>query len=195
MVESDSGSPLPTLGVMPRIKALQPSEAKRTLVNRFGPRVDRLRQLATKFGLRPYRVFMVWSRFSGGEEGAGEKVILRREEIVPTPKVEGLDSTRFVMSHPGVIPEGTARLSQISIQYTSDHLRGLWIPEQHEDRIEPGYAFEYEIVEDGRGDSQPVRCLYRLSSQPERQAGKVGWVLTLERVSGDLERNGTSSYG
>jgi hypothetical protein len=179
---------------MPRVKALSPFEAKRTLVNRFGPRVDRLRQIATNFGLRPYRIWLVWDRYTGGEAGVGDCIEAMRIELIPTPVVKSMDGTMLQLMNAGMVPEGSVRITKISPRYTYDQLRGLWYPARHEDALPEGTPFFYEVVEDGRGDSTPVRHRFRLLGLPHRDAGKLQWSLTLERVSGDNARDGDSTY-
>jgi len=95
----------------------------------------------------------------------------------------------------GMVPEGSVRIEKISPSYTFDQLRGLWRPEKHEDAIPEDTPFYYEVVEDGRGDPLPVRHRFRLLGLPARRAGKLDWTVTLQRVSGDNDRAGDSTYG
>ena len=53
------------------LHALRDSELGRTLVDDLIPVADDLRQLYTEFGGRPYRVFLVWVRWSADEDGDG----------------------------------------------------------------------------------------------------------------------------
>lgn len=175
-------------------RPLTPDEAKRSLANRLGRRVDGLRQRAVRLGLRPIRVFLVWEKFTGGERGAGERQLLRRIEILPTPKVDDLSNVGLHPMIAGVVQDGTVRVSKISSSFTYDQLRGLFVPEAHEDQIPEPYDFYWEMYEDGRGDPDPVRQKFRVSGQPSRRAGKVDWMVTLERVSGDNDRHGHPAY-
>jgi len=179
---------------MPRVKSLSAAEAKRSLIARFGGRVDRLRQIATNFGLRPYRCFLVWDRYTGGDVGVGDRVHDIRIELLPTPVVKSLDGTLLQMTSAGMVPEGSVRLEKISPSYTYDQLRGLWRPQKHEDHIPENVPFYYEVVEDGRGDPTPVRHRFRLHGVPARRAGKLDWTVTLLRVSGDNDRDGAPTY-
>lgn len=176
---------------MPKVKALTPAEARHTLAHRLGPRVDRIRQIATKLGIRPYRIFLTWEKWTGKERGEGDMKLVERMEILPTPKVEDLASVSFSLFAIGTFPVGTLRVSRISVaSFTYDMLTGHWVPKNHEDKIPEPYSFFYEVVEDGRGDDPAVRARYRLLGTPWRHAGGVHWKLLLERISPDLGRDG-----
>jgi len=178
---------------MPKPRPLTPIEAKKTIAHRLSPKIDRLRQFATKFGLRPYRVFLVWTKFSASERGEGYETEVRRKEILPTPLVDTVDSVSLVPFAVGVVPVGTVRVSRVSVsQFTADELNGRASGEDH---IEEPFSFFYEIVEDGRGDAQPARTKYRLSTQPMRRAGNLEWTFLLERMSEDRDRDGESKLG
>ena len=165
-------------------------EARRTLANRMVPTVDRLRQMLTRYGLRPYNVFLAWHYWTGKERGEGYEKECKRIALVPNPKVEDLSSVALNPFSAGVVPIGTVRLSRISGAYTADVLMGRMLPKEHEDHIPEKWVFFWEIVEDGRGDDPPLRQKYRPLSQPMRRAGEVDWTIILERVSEDLDRNG-----
>lgn len=181
---------------MPRPRNLSAVEARRTLAHRLAPRVDRLRQFATKFGIRPYRVFLVWTLWSGIERGEGTERVVKRIELLPTPKVTDLTAVATSPFSAGTLPLGSIRVEEISaFTYTQDVLVGKAYPDGHEDAIPEDVSFEYEVVEDGRGDPQPVRAKYRVSTTPYRAAGRVQWMVLLERVSEDNNRDGTSAAG
>ncbi len=176
---------------MPRVKPLSPLEARRTLAHRLGPRVDRIRQIATKLGIRSYRVYLTWEKWTGKERGEGVMQLVRRIEILPTPKVEDLASVSFSLFAIGTFPVGTLRVSRISTAaFTYDMLTGHFVPEPHEEKIPEPYTFFYEVVEDGRGDDPAVRQRFRILGSPWRHAGGVEFRILLERVSEDLGRDG-----
>lgn len=195
---------------MPRPKPLLPEQAKKTLAHRFTRRADRLRQLATKFGIRPYRCWLVWSKFGldpDNERGEGHERILARVEILPTPRVSDLTSVVLRQWSVGAVPEGSVRVDRISCgAYTEDVLRGLAIPSSARDvQPLPGRAlrgkegdvefaqnvdFFWELVEDGRGDNPAIRRRFRLFGTPFRDAGMLHWVVYLQRASTDETRRG-----
>jgi hypothetical protein len=199
---------------MPRPRPLTPDEAKRTLAARFGPRVDSLRQLNTRYGLRPYRVTLVWTKWTGSGRGAGKELPILEYEILPTPNVKSMDSVSFSIFHAGTVPVGSIRLTEVTLSLTFDELNGHAMPrteececdreavreweekkrQPHADQIPQPFDFFYELREDGRGDHEPVRLKYRLLNVPMREPGKVQWSLMLEKIAEDRNRDGTSAY-
>jgi len=196
---------------VPRL--LSAEEASNTLVARFAPTVDRLRQRLTTAGLRPYQVFLVWTRWSGPDRGEGRERILHRMPILPSPEVADLTGVSFQMFSGGVIPVGSVRVTGISMQYAQDTLIGLTVPaDPHAanaaaaagkrvnpetdslaaEEVLPPYEFFWEVVEDGRSNQgRPAyRTRYRPLSAPFRRADKFDWSILLERVSEDMERDG-----
>jgi hypothetical protein len=201
---------------MPRVRPLSgPDAARGTLAQRLTRRVDRVRQLATKFGARARRVYLVWVESTGETVGSGYESVRARRELLPTPRVTDATAiTRRPMTV-GVVPDGSVRVDQISAGwYTEDHLRGIVIPEDYGNPCErPHYpgttvagtivrprvadpiAFFYEIVEDGRGDDPPIRRRYKLGATPWRNETGAQWGIMLEPMSSDLDRAGNSTLG
>jgi len=195
-------------------RLLTAEEAANTLVARLAPTVDRLRQRLTTFGVRPYQVFLVWTRWTGPERGDGSERILKRSPILPTPKVEDLTGVSFSPFTAGVLPVGSVKVVGISALYAQDVLAGLTVPPDPlaaraafvagksavksetdsidaEEVLDP-YEFFWEIVEDGRSNQgRPTRrTRYRPLSAPFRRAEEFDWVILLERVSEDMKRDG-----
>jgi hypothetical protein len=168
---------------------------------RLARRVDRLRQLYTRFGLRSRRVFLVWTRFTGAARGEGDEVELHRAEILPTPRVSDTTSVSRNPFSAGVLPVGSVRVDQISEGcFTKDVLKGLRIPplpsgEPFPDLPKPNIDFFYEVTEDGRGDDPDVRERFRLLGGPFRREGQFDFVVLLERASEDRTRTGQSQLG
>jgi hypothetical protein len=199
---------------VPTPKPLTPEQAKRTLAHRFGQRADRLRQLATRFGIRPQRCFLVWTRWSGKERGEGDETILLRVEILPTPRVtDSAALTRRPWSG-GILPEGSQRVDRISVQFTQDNLSGRVMPTdlsncypasggpgtpvagtRFDPKSDPQTDFFYELVEDGRGDDPADRQRFRVLGRPWRDAGGVNWAVMLEEASETTDRNGNPQVG
>jgi len=168
---------------MPTPKPLTPGQAAHTLAHRFAKRADRLRQLATRFGIRPYRCFLVWSKSDGAEYGAGRTQEVKRVEVLPTPKVRP-NLMRTLLSG-GIVPTGSVELTEVSATLTYDELIGRTIPVDGEVSVPPPYDFHWELVEDGRGGDDPKPVLYRPFGEPAREPGNVQWKLTLAPVSED----------
>lgn len=175
-------------------RPLSPDEARRTLLNRIGPKVDQVRQRAVQLGLRPYRVSLCWESYTGEERGEGYARELRRIEILPTPKVVSLDAVAMQQYSAGILPLGSIRLEKVSTTFTQDQLTGRKFSNvEKEDDVPPNVAFFYELQEDGRGDSPAERMKFRLASVPWRRPGRIEWNILLERVSEDRSRSGRSA--
>lgn len=157
--------------------------------------MDRVRQIATNLGIRPYRVFLTWTKWGGEEIGEGDETLVQRIELLPTPRVRSLDNITLAPFHAGILPEGSLRVDQISTTYTLDQLMGRMQPVAHEDHIPEPYDFFYEVVEDGRGDPSPVRMRFRLFGTPHRLPDSVQWQLVLQRTSEDRTRDDKSAFG
>lgn len=187
---------------MPRPRPLTPDEARRTLANRFAGTkdkpglADKLRQLGTKFGIRSKRVFLVWTQFSGNERGEGDEEIVKRLEILPTPKVIDLTSVSLNPFSAGKYPVGSIRVTEISLTLTQDDLagtKGPWADQQT--TVPEDWDFFWLVQEDGRGDNPPAETRYRLAATPNRKEGNVCWEVVLERTAEDLTRSGASRLG
>lgn len=198
--------------------ALSPQQAKRTLVSRFQPTVDRFRQFAVGLGLNPYQVFLCWTWWDGGERGIGKQKITKRVPILPTPNVQDMTSVSFSAANAGILPVGSVRVERISGAYSAEILSGLAVPcdpavNDHAARllamrdgtfggpppaalalatesVPQPFEFFYEIVEDGRGGGEPRRERFRAFTRPFRRADKNDWSIVLERQSEEMERGG-----
>lgn len=185
------------------IRPLRPGEAGRSLASRLAPVADRVRQINTRMGTRPYRVFLNWTRWGGEERGQGYERLMQRAEILPTPLVQSLDNVLFSPWHAGILQSGSLKLSEVSVvAYGEDVLRGLdqkLIPGLDLCGGNPGipepWDFFYEVVEDGRAGSMPDRPRFRLANVPFRNAEKMQWELTLERTDRQRKRDDKSYFG
>lgn len=170
---------------MPKPRPLTPAEASRSVVARLGKTADKVRQVATKLGARPYRVSLVWSRWDGEERGEGTKREVKRIEILPTPRITSLDALSFNPFHAGVYPIGSVRVDEISTSLTEDQLRGLTFPVDAEEEVPESFDFWWELAYDGRDGREVRPQKYRILSPPYFDAENVQWKVSLERVSGD----------
>ena len=80
--------------------------------------------------------------------------------------------------------------TQISTQQTLDAVSTSLTPRRTRTAFLLDVNFFWEIVEDGRGDPQPLRARYRVNGVPFRAGGQVQWMVVLERASQDLDRSG-----
>jgi hypothetical protein len=168
---------------VPVPKPLNPYQAKATLANRLGRVADRLRQFSTSFGLRPYRIFLVWSKFSGDERGEGTEREIQRIEILPTPRVSELTAIQQLSYAPGVLGTGTLRVDLISVHFPESTLNGTQIPGVGQDlgSYPNDVDFWWELRSDARGLDIPVPLRFRLGASPVLLPGQVGWAVVLEK--------------
>lgn len=189
---------------MPKPGPLTQEQARNSLAHKLSGVADNLRQLSTRFGLRPQRVFLVWTEWSGEHRGEGTESLLAEVELLPTPRVSDATALARRGYSAGAIPEGTLRVDQISAgRYTADMLWGLRIPDDGAGRVlseseaEPSSKsnvdFWYEMQEDGRGDNPARRERFRLFSSPHREAGSLYWSVNLESASEPRNRAGDST--
>jgi len=177
------------------IRPLNPTEAQNTLAADLADVADDIRQIATDFGARPLRAFLVWLKSSGEERGQGEEEVLARVELLPTPVATDLSSMQLNPYSAGVYPLGSVRLTEVSAaRYDRDTLKGK--PPVDVTRIDPErIGFFYELVDDGRLDNPSRRQRFRLFAEPNLQADRAEWSVLLERTHEDLTRNGKSNLG
>lgn len=196
-----------------RIRSLEPFEARGSLAGgRLARVADRVRQrVATRLGVRPYRVFLTWTRYGlsqDSERGDGGQRPFARVELLPTPRVTDLTGVIRRSFSVGTVPDGSIRVDRISAAaYTSDVLKGTRIPALVGPEAQPlpradqegpggeaqfaeGVDFFYEVVEDGRGDDPAARQRFRLLAEPYRDAGGAQWVVALQRADRAMGRDG-----
>lgn len=153
----------------PSLRPLSDFEAEHTLVEDLVPVADDIRQLYTEFGLRPYRVFLVWVGFTADENadglpdvdvqgvsaddntiGAGRPFLIAEMELLPTPRVGPLGGVRQNLEPVGLTEAGGVTIDQISPSYSEDLLFGLLydlLDPQHPAQLRPGIQFFYEVQE------------------------------------------------
>jgi hypothetical protein len=166
-----------------------------TLAARLVPIVDKIRQLNTDFGLRPYRVHLIHQKWSGARIGEGSSIEISRHEILPTPKVSGMSSTSEILRATGLTEEGTISVSEISARFTEDDLMG-----RTPDLIDPAVQrtgarnveFFWEVSQDGPSTPLAERRRFVPNAVPVFDAGKCQWDVSLAKQDYDLSRLGTS---
>ena len=161
----------------------------------MGVVADDLRQLATDYGLRPYRMFSVVYKWSGGTIGRGAPAITFEQEFLPTPKltINGLVDRGYirasVKSKPqeaGSVERGVISVIDISPRYTEDQIRQLF---RSGADLAPGETAFIEITMDRR-DAASERRRFTVDSVPTRHASKFYWSVELVRQELDRDRSG-----
>lgn len=169
-----------------RDPALHPNRAPgRSLVESLGGVVDSLRQLATDFGLRPYRIFSVVVKWTGGSSGRGDAVVVSERELLPTPKLVDTASLEGEATPGGYLNRGSVRLVQVSPRYTEDDARALF----HVQPLPTDMDGFIEMRIDAR-DGSTERRRFTVKSVPFRNAGRFEWVVPLTSQQGDRSRSG-----
>ena len=156
--------------------ALHPNHApQRSLVESLGDVADDLRQLYTDVGLRPYRMLSVVYRWTGGEVGRGEPIVVSQEDFLPTPNVT--PAVRGSLREGGLVERGDVRVTQISPRYTEAQVRGLF----HCNPLPAGMEGFIEIVMDARDGDDSPRRRFTVIGVPVREADRFHWTATLTR--------------
>jgi hypothetical protein len=158
-----------------------------TLARKLINTADVLRDLYTVFGLRPYRVKLIKTRWSEGVRGRGIEEVTLERILEPTPLVLDLAALTEIIQPVGLDEVGTIRIEQISGRYTEDILRGF---DDEGNPPERGEQFFYEIEFPIPGDADGVRRRFVLRAAPMYFADKFQWVITLEKSHEDRARNG-----
>lgn len=157
-----------------------------SLVEQMGSVVDDLRQLNTDFGLRPYRVFSMRVRWTGGDVGRGECVVVSEREFLPTPRFDDMSGVSSTLRSGGLAERGTTKLREISPRYTEDEVRGLLCCSL---TLAPGVEGWIEVAMDSR-DGSTQRRRFVVSGVPFRNAGRFEWTANLLRQDQDRSRSG-----
>jgi hypothetical protein len=147
---------------------------ERSFVEDMAETVDCLRQLATDFGARPYRVFIVTVQWDGARPGEGKQSVLSEEELLPTPRAD-LSAISYQITNAGRTDQGTVRLYEVSPNYTEADLHRMIGSELADNQ----QAF-VEIRLDGREGNTPVRHRLTVSGAPFYDATGFQWILPLK---------------
>lgn len=177
-----------------KVRPLRAHEAPRTLVSSLIPVVDQIRQLYTGFGMRPYRVYLVYVEWPSGNRGVGAPQEVARVELTPTPNIRSLDSTQQVLEATGMAEEGSISIDQISARYSEDDLLGktpLALNPADPRTKRKAVQFFWEVVED-RTASAPKRRRYHPSGVPSLNKAGYSWSVNLVKQDADLSRSGGS---
>lgn len=159
----------------------------RSLARRLVPVADALRDLRTKFGMRPYEVHIIRTAWTGGERGVGAEHVVLDTVILPTPRIVDLSSLSEIVQPIGLEEIGQVTLDEVSGRYTEDQLLG-----RHEDGspLGPDESVFYEVMfplPSGLPGSVTRRRFYP-SGAPHYSSGKFEWVVRLERQRPDAGR-------
>jgi len=170
------------------LKALEDTNYKNSMLGELMDCVDCIRQIPVDLGARPYRVFWIWTRWSGEERGEGVESVVREEEILPTPKVAELNGVQLQLLDIGLDEAGAVQISQISPRYTENQLLGR---NQDGSGVAKNETFSWEVRLD-KGDISDLkrRRRFMLKGVPSYKADSLMWSVNLVRAGADREHDG-----
>jgi len=157
---------------------------RETLVQDFGPLANDLRDMIVEFGAREYAVRIVATKWTGGRRGAGQEIVTRAIDVLPTPKISGMSAMDEPVENIGRTEVGKITVSKINPDFTEDQLRGLGPGGVALDADE---TVRWEIEFFDRSGSAQKRS-FVLSGAPEYHF--LSWTVTLERTADERDRNG-----
>jgi len=149
---------------------------KCSLARKLIPVVDRIRDLYTQLGARPYRVWIIRTRFAGQRRGVGVEQVTHELELLPTPLVVDLRSLSEMVTPVGVNEQGIVQLQYISGRYTEEQLIGVG-PEGSPVASNETVYYEIEFFRADGGPSERRR--FRLDSAPQYNSTQFQWLVTL----------------
>lgn len=169
-------------------QALEDFNYKDSMLGELQDCVDYIRQIPVDLGARPYRVFLVWTRWSGEDRGEGVESLVREEEILPVPKVQEISSVQLQLLDIGTDEQGSLQISQISPRYTENQLLG-----RHQDGsgVARNETFSWEVRLD-KGDVSDLkkRRRFMIKGVPSFKADSLQWTVNLIRAGSDREHDG-----
>lgn len=192
----DSGDP--TSEVPEHTGALNPPPPWRTpstLAARLVPIVDRIRELNSRLGIRPYRTFLVHGQWTGTRRGFGQLVVTSRREIVPVPRVRDMNQVSMRIKATGRTEEGSVYIDQISARIPEDDLIGRTPDVQ--DVVQPRTSnplaeFWWEIEEARSTIPNPAIRRFVPSGVPMLSRDGFNWAVVLNKQDYDRGRDGST---
>lgn len=160
-----------------------------TLARKLISTVDTLRDLSTRFGFRPYEVRVIRTKWTGGERGLGQELVVSDQPILPTPLISSLDGVRRVVNLVGLDELGNVSLSQVSGRYAEGFLTGT---DAEGYPLDPDVDFFFEVVFPTPGsasDHAPRRRFFPVSA-PSYDASRFEWTVNLQRSHVDRRADG-----
>lgn len=174
---------------VPQFTQLTPGQMRRTLGQNLIPVADTLRNLLTDFGLRPYTVTLLQTRWSSGERGEGVEVIIGQCPLLPTPRITDLTEVANIVTAAGLAEQGEIVLSRISGSYTEEQLRGIW-PDGQQTEPDSQFFYEVQFPEVATGFPGERRRFFPTSA-PYYDAPGLQWRIKLRKQRDDRSRDGS----
>ncbi len=148
---------------------------------------DNLRNLYTVFGLRPYNVSLVRTRWTGGKRNLGVEEVVDVTPVVPTPLLSDLTAVSQINSPIGLDEIGDILISEVSGAYTEDQLVGY--TKGHLIALDEQFYWEVEFPPPCEGHAGERRR-FTVNMAPMYYADRFGWEVRLTRQRIDRTRKG-----
>jgi hypothetical protein len=158
------------------------------LTSKLVPCIDAIRNINTTLGAYAYSVWLVHTRWSGGERGEGVEELLSAEPVLPTPCLGARTALEETIQSVGRDEVGTLTMTEISLSYTQDCLLGNGVggapcP------LDQNFYWEVRFPQP---DGTTVNRRFLPRSVPSTDSTSVQWIINLIRASDDRSRlNGT----
>lgn len=159
-----------------------------TLAFQLVDTADVVRDLYTTFGLRPYAVNLVRTRWAGGRRGLGAEEIVTSIPILPTPLVSDLTALTEINTPIGLDETGEILLQEVSGRFTEDQLRGQEVPGETIP-VDQNFFYEIEFPPACAG-REGERRRFTIKGAPMYYADRFQWQVRLEKQRQDRARNG-----
>jgi hypothetical protein len=166
---------------------LDGNQFAKTLVPSLTGVADSLRDLFTQFGMRPYVVKLVRTRWTGPRRGLGEEILVSETVLLPTPNVSDLTAMMASVQAMGRVEQGTLTVSEIPSRYTEEQLRGLTSTGE---QPEPNEHFFWEIRLLNMDGTQGQYRRFQLLATPFFDIENLQWIVQLEKCAEDRTRSG-----
>jgi len=131
------------------------------IISRLAARVDKIRgAVHTRMGTRPYTVWSVITKWSGGRRGRGTEYLIGESQLLPTPRITGGDGKDAQIY--GIIEAGAGMISEVS-----------WLYEEAD--FNPTVGRDEQAYIEIRATRDSTKRRFTIASDPELHADSVGW--------------------
>jgi hypothetical protein len=160
---------------------------QRTLGQQLIPVVDGLRDIYSQFGLRPYVVRVLRTRWTGGERNHGQERVDLVRDVLPTPRLMDISALMEVVTAVGRDEVGEIVVTEISGGYTEDELLGLdGLGQDPPEDVSAYYEIEFLRVDGLPGEKRR----FQIRGAPNYMPARFQWSVRLERTRPDRLRGG-----
>lgn len=181
--------PLPPLPQLDDFTRVTSSQLAASLGQDLVPVADSIRDIATEFGMRPYEVTLVRTRWSGTARNQGVENVVQETVLLPTPLITDLSGVAQINTAIGLDEFGEVLLQEISPSMREEQLRGFG-PNGEPIAPNENFYIEVEFPPPGFVDRDGERRRFTLKGVPMYFADKFQWQVRLERQRGDRKRSG-----